>query len=197
MVKRIARLFSIALAAAAIAGCGTTAPSRFYTLVPTASPVGTPAADYAVSVGPVTIPALVDCPQIVVQLAPNQVAFDEYNRWAGPLDDIIARTVASDLVVLLGTQRVARSPLANFNPDYRVTIDIQRFESVPGESVLLEAVWAVRGSVQKETRSGRTVAREPMQGKSFDALAAAHSRALAKVSGDIAAAIRAEAGRHP
>ncbi len=33
-----------------------------------------------------------------------------------------------------------------------------------------------------------------VQGKDFDALAAAHSRALARVSADIAAAIRAEAG---
>jgi len=32
-----------------------------------------------------------------------------------------------------------------------------------------------------------------VQGQGFDALAAAHSRALTKMSGDIAAAIRAEA----
>ena len=44
-----------------------------------------------------------------------------------------------------------------------------------------------------DTRSGRTVAREAVADKSFDALAAAHSRALATMSGDIAAAIRAEA----
>ncbi len=41
------------------------------------------------------------------------------------------------------------------------------------------------------TRSGRTVAREPLEGKGFDAIPAAHSRALAKLSADIAAAIRA------
>jgi hypothetical protein len=36
------------------------------------------------------------------------------------------------------------------------------------------------------------VAREPVQGEGFDALAAAHSRAIATLSGDIAAAIRSE-----
>ena len=46
-------------------------------------------------------------------------------------------------------------------------------------------------------RSGRTVAQEAAQGDSYDALAAAHSRALAGMSGDIAAAIRAEAGKNP
>jgi uncharacterized protein len=58
---------------------------------------------------------------------------------------------------------------------------------------MLEAVWTVHKTAGGETRSGRTVAREAVQGDGFDALAAAHSRALAKMSGDIATAIRAEA----
>ena len=72
-----------------------------------------------------------------------------------------------------------------------MTIDVQRFDSVPGESVLVDAVWAVRPTAGGEVRTGRTVAREAVSVKGFDALAAAHSRALAKVSEDIAAAIRA------
>jgi hypothetical protein len=43
--------------------------------------------------------------------------------------------------------------------------------------------------------SGRTTLREPVQGEGYDALAAAHSRALAGLSQDIAAAIRVAAGR--
>jgi uncharacterized protein len=83
--------------------------------------------------------------------------------------------------------------MANFDPAYRVTIDVQRFDSVPGQAALLEAVWTVRKTAGGETRAGRTVAREAVQGEGFDTLAAAHSRALAKMSGDIAIAIRAEA----
>ena len=105
----------------------------------------------------------------------------------------IAQVVAGDLVKLLGTPNVAAAPMANFDPAYRVTIDVQRFDSVPGQAAMLEAVWTVRRTAGGETRSGRTVAREAVQGDGFDALAAAHSRALAKMSGDIAAAIRAEA----
>jgi uncharacterized protein len=150
-----------------------------------------------VMVGPVTIPAAVEQPQLVVQVAPNRVEVDEFNRWVAPLNDGIARAVAGDLAVLLGTPDVAAAPLANFNPAYRVTIDVQRFDSIRGEAALLEAVWAVRKTAGGETRSGRTVAREAVQGEGFDALAAAHSRALARMSGDIAAAIRAEAGQKP
>ncbi len=194
MARRIAQLLSIALVA--VAGCST-APSRFYSLSSTATADGTPATSVAVMVGPVTIPASVDQPEFVVQVAPNRVDVDEFNRWVAPLNDAIARAVAGDLVVLLGTPDVASAQLANFTPDYRVTIDVQRFESIQGDAAHVEAVWTVRKTAGGETRSGRTVAREPVQGQGFDALAAAHSRAIAKVSADIAAAIRAEAEKKP
>jgi uncharacterized lipoprotein YmbA len=145
-----------------------------------------------VVVGPVFVPAVVDRPQFTLHAATNRVTFDEFNRWAAPLSESIARVVAGDLAALLGTPRVATSRLVNFDPAYRVTLDIQRFESVRNVSALVEAVWVVRKSAGGDSRSGHTVAREPARGDGFDALAAAHSRALARVSGDIAAAIRAE-----
>ena len=144
-------------------------------------------------VGPVTIPAAVDQPQFVVQVASNRVDVDEFNRWAAPLNDSIARAVAGDLAALLGTPEVATAPMANFAPDYAVTIDVQRFESYRGQAAEIDAVWVVRQTANGRTRSGRTVAQEPVQGDGFDALAAAHSRALQRLSADIAAAIRAQA----
>jgi uncharacterized lipoprotein YmbA len=194
MKIQIKQLVSTAFVAVIAAGCAS-APSHFYTLNSTAKSDGTPEAHYGVVVGPVSVPAEVDRPQFTVQVAPNRVAVDEFNRWVAPLNDNIARVVAGDLAVLLGTPQVSTMPLANFNPTYRVTIDIQKFESVPGKSALVEAVWVVRKTTGGTSQSGRTVATEKVQGEDFDALAAAHSRALAKVSSDIAAAIRSEANQ--
>jgi uncharacterized lipoprotein YmbA len=190
--RRIAQMISMLSVAAIVSGCAT-APARFYSLASTATADGTPAMPATVAVGPVTIPASVDQPEFVVQVAANRVQVDEFNRWVSPLGDAISRTVAGDLVVLLGSSEVASAELANFTPDYRVTIDVQRFESVQGQAVTLDAVWTVRKTAGGGVRSGRTVAREPAQGQGFDALAAAHSRAVAKMSADIAATIRAEA----
>ena len=191
-MRRLVSSISAVIAAGAVA-CGPTANSRFYTLDSTATASGAPPVHHAIAVGPVSIPPSVDRPQLVVQVAPNQVSVDEFHRWAAPLDDGIARAVAGDLAVLLGTSEVAVAPVTGFVPTHRVTIEVQRFDSVPGESVLVEAQWAVRPMAGGAMRSGRTVARETVQGKTFDAVAAAHSRALAKVSADIAAAIRARA----
>ena len=194
MAGRTAHLMvSIALVTAAASGCGTSAPSRFYTLDATAVSDGTAPVNYTIMVGPVSVPAAVDRPEFVLQSAPNRVDVDEFNRWDAPLNDAVAQVVAGDLVKLLGTPNVASAPMANFVPAYRVTIDIQRFDSVPSQAALVEAVWTVHSTAGGETRSGRTVAREAVQGDGFDALAAAHSRALARLSGDIAAVIRAEA----
>lgn len=197
MTGRMVYLVTMVLMAAAVAGCGASPSSHFYNLDSTATPVGGPAAHYTIMVEPVLVPASVDQPQFVAQVASNRVEVDEYNRWVAPLSDSIARAVAGDLAAQLGTPNVATAPLANFDPAYQVTIDVQRFESIEGQAALIEAVWTVRKTTGGESRSGRTVAREPVQGQGFEALAAAHSRALEKISGQIAAAIRAEAGSQP
>ena len=190
MANRIAQVVFITFVAVAVTGCSASPPTRFYTLDPTATTGGEAALSVAVAVGPVSIPASVDRPQFVVQAAPNRVALDEFNQWAAPLNESVARIVAENLVVLLGTPRVATASLANFDPAYQVTIDVQRFDSVKGEAATIEAVWVVRASKGGAVRSGRTAAREAVEGDSFEGLAAAHSRALAKLSGEIAAAIR-------
>ena len=180
----IASLFIAVFAA----GCAS-APSKFYTLSSTAKADAVAAVNCAIVVGPVTVTPLVDRPQFTVQVAPNRVAIDEFNRWAEPLNSGIARAVAGNLSAQLGTPRVASVSLANFNADYRVTLDIQRFDSLPDQSVHLEVVWVVRKANGNVSLSGRTIADESAKGD-FAALAAAHSRALAKVSADIAGAIR-------
>jgi uncharacterized protein len=181
------------LASVALLGCSTSKPPRFYSLSSTASPGAAVATNVAVLVGPVTIPASVDRPQFVVQVAENRVVVDEFNRWDAPLGDSIARVIAADLSTQLGTPDVAIAPLANFKPTYAVAINIQRFDSIRGQAVVVDAVWTVRDTTSGDTRSGHTVARETLSSQDFDSIAAAHSRALATVSADIAGVIRSEA----
>jgi uncharacterized lipoprotein YmbA len=189
-MKPTNQLFLLAAAAAIMAGCSSPS-SRFYTLNSTATGDGKSHANYTLAVGPVSVPMEVDHPQFTIQVTTNRVAVDEFNRWAEPLNNNIARVVAADLATLLGTPRVAAAPLANFKPDYRVTIEIQKFISDPGKMVRIDALWVVSKAGGENLVSGHTVSGEQATDDSRDALAAAHSRALAKVSLDIAAAIRA------
>jgi uncharacterized lipoprotein YmbA len=182
--------------AAALAGCAS-APSRFYTLESTARATNAETSQIAVMVGPVTVPEDVDRPEMVVQVSQNRVELLEFDRWAAPVGSGIARTVAGDLTTLLGTPRVASGPLGNFVPDYRVTIDVQSFDATPGDSVVVDSVWVVKQVASGKARSGRTVAREPVSGPGYDAVAAAYSRALGRLSDDVATAIRADVAATP
>ncbi len=185
--------FIALLASVALAGCASSKPARFYSLSAIAAPGASGATNISVLVGPVTIPASVDRPQFVVQVAANRVEVDEFNRWDSPLGDSVARVIAANLSTQLGTPDVAIAPLANFKPAYTVAIDIQRFDSIKDQAAILEAVWTIQATAGGATRSGRTSVREPVHGHGYEALAAAHSNAMARLSADIAASIRADA----
>jgi uncharacterized lipoprotein YmbA len=187
------RIASVACALAGfIAGCAST-PAHLYTLSPErAAPAATQnpnLSKLAISVGPVSIPAIVDLQQIVLHNGANQVSLDEFNRWASPLRNNISLVVADDLANILGTSRAS----AVFGPDadYRVAIDVQAFDSALGDSATLNALWTVRRVKDGKTETGRTLDREAFSEKSYGALAAAHSRALSRMSADIAETIRA------
>jgi len=190
MTHRFVSAAVLGIVAVLVAACASAPAPKFYTLNRTAAP-GAPPSTVAVVVGPVSIPAVVDQPQIVVSSSPNQVTIEEFNRWASPLAGNISRVVAENLADLLGTSRVSLFQQSlNVDADFRVAIEVQTFDSVPGDAATMNAVWAVRRTRDGKTESGRTAAREATADKSFDALAAAHSRALSQLSQDIAAAVR-------
>src|SRR4029450_8377511 len=146
-------------------------------------------------VGPVSVPAVVDRPQIVVTTGPNQVRLEDFNRWASPLQNNISRVVAENLVAVLGTPRVILfSQTLGGDVDYRAAIQVHPFESAPGEAATLDAVWTVSRTKDGKSQTGRTTVREVASDKGYDALAAAHSRGLARLSQDIANAVRALEG---
>lgn len=177
--------------AAFMSGCASS-PTHFYTLSASATDPSAPAptsSRLTILVGPVTIPAIVDMPQIVVSKGTNQVAADQFNLWASPLRNNIALVVCANLSAQLGTPNV--SSVLRVDADYRVEIDVQVFESIPGESARLASMWTVRRVKDGRTQTGHTNTREASPQNSYQALAAAHSRALNNLSANIADAIRA------
>ena len=189
MMKSIVSIVLLFALAVLGAGCAST-PSRFYNLSPTAEP-GKATENYSVAVGPVYIPSTVDRPQIVVNTGPNQVRIEEFNRWASPLQDEIARVVAENLTRKLGTRMVSVFPQAtSTGASYRVMIDVVRFESDPGKGVNLDSLWTVRRTKEGASRSGRTTVSEAAADGSTAGLVAAHSRALGRLSVEVAEAIR-------
>jgi uncharacterized lipoprotein YmbA len=187
---------------AVLAACATSPTPRYYTLGAGAgntAPVQIATDALSIWVAPVTLPESVDRPQMVVRVAPNRVAILDGHRWAEPLSGAMSRAIAADLAALLGGARVsAEAQHAASGAQFRVLVDVQRFESVPGQGVTLEALWLVRRQGETDGPRGHALVTEAVRGApadpagapDYDALAAAHSRALAALSRDIAQALR-------
>lgn len=191
-MKRLCAALALFLAACSLGGGG--AKESFYMLEGPEGPIPAGGAEsLAVFVGPVSVPEAVDRAPMVLRTGPNQVEIAEAHRWAEPLKGAIARVVAEHLMRELSTPRVMSSRAGTGTEvDYRVALEVQRFDSSLQEGATLDVLWTVtpvkRGGA---ARSGRTSLREPASGGTPEALAAAHSRALRRVAQDIAAAIRA------
>lgn len=188
------RSASVALSFILLAGCGSSPTVHFYTLsssAPTGGEAKAATAVPSIGLGPITLPDVVDRPQFVLRTGANQVVIAEEHRWAEPLKSEIPRVIAENLSRVLGVKQVWSYPQsAAETAEIQVLVDVQRFDSAPGEAVTIDASWTVQRKSDEPTL-GRSLVREAANGSGHDALAAAHSRALATVSRDIAAAIRA------
>lgn len=179
-----------------MAACGTLPQVRYYTLAsaaPTVAPAAAPDAGvgYRVAIGPVTVPEALDRPQIVLRMAPNRYAIADTERWAEPLKREIPRVLAADAGQRLPAARVAaQTQYGGQGADYRVPIDILRFESVPAESITLEAAWSVRNAAGERLHEARFVQIEKVEAPGVAPLVSAHAKALAALAEEIAVAVQ-------
>lgn len=189
------------LFAALLAGCaGAGAPEHFYALndggvvqssVPAAA--GQPTLP-GIVFSAVTVPELVDRPQIVTRDASNRVVVSEHNLWAEPVRSSIARTLATRLARTLDEAgrpaQVAAYPQASIaSPVLRITVDVVRFDAVPNGEAVIDALWSVRRTSDGVVRTGHTVASAPISGVAYDAIVEGWNAALRDVNRDIAAMV--------
>jgi len=196
-MARAIGLAALPLLIGMLSGCAGSPPVHFYTLSAEATAgaavpaiVGT---ELRIAVGPITLPEVVDRPQLVVRSGPNKLTLIDEHRWAESLNGEIPRVVAENLSRLLVTGQVWAYPQNAAGPfDYRVLVDIQRFESTPGQIVAIDALWTVQHPSKEGivSKTGRTTVQQPVGGKGYESLVAAHSGALSAISRDIAEAIR-------
>lgn len=191
ILSKTMRLAALALLLAASA-CGSPAPrERYFTLAPPDRGGPPPASDKpGIFVGPVSVPEAVDRAQMVLTTGPNQVDVSDDDRWAELPKNGIARAIAQTLGRELGTSRVFSSRAASGTPvDYRVSIEVRRFESSLADGATIDAVWTITAP-DAPARTGHAFAHEPSASRDPAGVAAAHGRALERIGRAIARSIR-------
>jgi uncharacterized lipoprotein YmbA len=172
------------------AGCSSAPPTRYHSLLSTepapAREAGLP--PLPLDLAPVRVPPAVDQPQWVVRLNDDTLRMLEDDQWVSPLRDELRAALFERLAQRYAAVDARVAPAASA---VRVTVDVQRFESIAGKEVWIESVW----SAQAEPAKGaalvcRSNVREPAPG-GLNALAAAHRRAVTRLADQIGAQLLA------
>ena len=173
-----------------IAGCAGSPPTNLYTLsaapsADTRSPQSTPA---VVAVGPVILPDYIDRPQIVTRKSAYQLELAAYDQWAAPLYDMLPRVLVEDVGLRLPSDRVVAFPqIGDASFDYRIAVDVSRFDVDATGEATLAARWQLyaRSTAQALLVADETLQRR-IEGQGYDAYAAALSGVLADLGDRIA-----------
>lgn len=181
-----------------LAGCaGSSQPATFYMLrcldsYPAA--ISTTAGEQRLSVlvGPITLPGYLDRTQIIMVAGKNEMAVDEFNRWAESLQESFYRVLREDLSSLLNTPEVyGHDRSVSISADYQVVIDVTRFDSVQGEEALLTAFWTVSGKDGSAPSIRRkSTFRFPVSASGLPGIIDAQNQTLNAFSREIASAIQ-------
>ena len=191
------RLLLLGLGLLFFLGCASSPLPRLYTLSSLQEggierKESTSDQDLVIGVGPIKLSDYLDRTEIVTRSSSNKITISDFDLWAGSLAEDFSRVLAENLSVLLSTENVIvypgpRSALAH----YRITVDVIRFDGPLGGDVSLIARWAIfEGKERKFVFARKSTIIEPSGGKGYEAMVAADSRALEKLSREIAEAIR-------
>ena len=181
----------VGLVLVAIFGCASNGIDvREYVLTSKALADPSPATAGALTlaVGPVVVPPYLRRREIVTRVGDNEVRASDTHRWAEDLGHGLARVVAEDLGTLAPGLRVSAFAWRDMGAtDYRVAIEVERFEPMPDGTVALAAHWELlRANEPSPVAARSSTLSEDVSGSGATAAVDAMSRAAARLSQEIA-----------
>ncbi|BHH86099.1 PqiC family protein [Desulforhopalus sp. 52FAK] len=188
------------LLALLISGCMMKSqPTRFYMLSPTVEgpnflEEGSASNNLSIGIGPIKMADYLSKSRIVTRIDDNMTGQAEFDQWSGSLKNNIINVLADNIGSLLNTEKIFVHPWRSFVPiDYQVIVEITRFDGELGKQVNLEARWNVLKSNEKsfiDNKWSRIQVTTDAPG--YTGLVAAESRALGKLSREVAESINAD-----
>jgi uncharacterized lipoprotein YmbA len=177
-----------ALGLLASSGCNVIPPpqadsTRFFVLsggdMPALAAVQAPTGSLRVGIRTVRLESYLNRKEMVVRTGTNEIRFEDYRRWADPLDTAITRIVRSRLLAAPAVAQVYAEPFPfDQARDFDVAVDIVRFEGAQGADGKFSASMAAVIEISTTGSGSRIVSRKlfeaPAQawdGTDFDRLA--------------------------
>ncbi len=196
---RLAPLLALATLLVFSAGCQiipepAADPTRFFVLtVPDRAPAAVPEGSLRLGLRAIELPAYLKSRSLVVRNGRNEIAYQDYARWAEPLDDGIARVLRARLVASPAVARVYSHPFPfDRARDYDIGVSVIRCEGTRGPdgdvarfAAVVEIVESATGNVL--SRRAIIVPDLPWDGSDPAALVEALSTAVGRLADDLVA----------
>ncbi|MFJ2690622.1 membrane integrity-associated transporter subunit PqiC [Pseudomonas sp. NPDC087336] len=161
--------FTLVAALSLLAACRSD-PIQFHTLTP-AQLTGSSRSSADIQIELLTVPPQVDRPQIVVRQGNTGMAILETDWWGASLVDELRSALVDQMI--------------NNNPQRKlsVRVEVQRFDSIPGQYGLLDVKWRLRSSNGHEDvmENCRSTLQTP-SGPSIDELVAAQQNNVRRLA---------------
>jgi uncharacterized lipoprotein YmbA len=185
-----------------IGGCAGSSPPNLYTLSPvgTAGAAMTPQLPPAViAIGSVNLPDYLDRPQIVTRQSAYELQLAPDERWASPLYEMVPRVLVDDIAQRLPADRIIPFPeITEANVDYRIAVQVGRFDVDANGEAVLAARWQVYGrSDPRALLVADETLRRTAENRTYAAYAASLSAVLADLGDKIAQGLSLIRGSTP
>lgn len=138
------------------------------------------AADMAVLVGPVRLPAYLDRSQIATLEGGGEISLNEFNRWLGGFEENFLRALSLGLAQELGSTKIVAAPSkAPFEIDYQIRLHVDDLIFEDDGGLRVRVRWALI-PVAEEGPPGLFVMDEfiRVDANSVESVVGAHENAL-------------------
>ncbi len=181
---KVYRITPIIIALSLVTACSaTTDPTRFYSLKSTHT-VGTikniAEKTYSLSIESISIPRLLDRPQIVSRIGENEIKRSEFHQWGGSVVEEIQQLFTKNLEIeLSNTHFYLLTRESRLRPDYTLYLNITRLDGELGNYATVEITWLLESVENGEiTNRGTILQTTPLATKRYSDYIATLQRLL-------------------
>lgn len=193
----LCRVIMAAILVAGLSGCvSSPTPVSRYTLPLSDARAEALSGDagHTVAVAPVSTARYLRHDGILMQLSDIELRHADNHLWAEPLERQLDRTLKYSLAQnLAGTQVLqARPGLAIEESNYRLTVDIDRFQGRHDGKAVVGGEWGIRNDQGRQVAHRRFQIEEPLDSDGYPALVRSLSRAWQQAIAQMAEALETQ-----
>ncbi len=137
----------------------------------------------------VSLPSWVDRPELVLDTSADGVTVLEHERWAAPLSDLVAQTLARNIERRRGDVLVFVHGSGGSGPAVKLTVDIVQVRLRRGQQAHIEAHWRILDTRNGRDSAGGDVFSVPLSADGYAAVAQALSECLGLLADRLAGQI--------